>query len=423
MAYVPSLSSHSHCLIVVSCRVLCVCCCVSEADAQKKLKAKILAEKKAARRSSADGTSLPLSKRGSTEGSIAASAAPSGRQSSEGLHSAGGEGAGGGEIEFVENPDGTFTALARQSPTDSTQADDDADEDAAAREAEEQKPPEENYDIIFDGPKSPLIMATAAKHLHEMMRLIQEVPIEYRVEFINAYDDHGCSAIFFAIGPEHQECMQLLLDYGADPNHQNNKKNAPLHIACAIQNKKACRILIEHGANIQIENWQYQKPHEMVTERDKVSSTQAFLNLALETFQEKCANKEVFGTITRWQRSYYRSLYDIADVTDLGVLKYDVLEPMLDTMTPDGAITKPDPKWVFSFFKQWDVDKNGVISFPEFLHKITIMNNEKERIKKKLKRRQMLAAKRKKKKEAEAAKEEKKKEAAKALAETPASDA
>lgn len=57
--------------------------------------------------------------------------------------------------------------------------------------------------------------------------------------------------------------MQLLLDFGADPNHQNNKKNGPLHIACAIQNKKAAKILIEHGANIMLENWQYQKPHEV----------------------------------------------------------------------------------------------------------------------------------------------------------------
>ena len=51
----------------------------------------------------------------------------------------------------------------------------------------------------------------------------------------------------------------------------------------------------------------------MVTERDKVSSTQAYLNLVVETFAEKVANKEVFANVTRHQRSYYRSLYDIAD--------------------------------------------------------------------------------------------------------------
>jgi hypothetical protein len=168
----------------------------AEAEAQKQLKAKILAEKKAARRNSATA-SQPMSSRGSHAGSLIASGAPSGRQSSEGLHSAGGDGTGeaAGEIDFVENEDGTFTAHARASPIGSTAAEDDADEDAAAREAEETKAPEENFDIIFDGPKSPLIMATAARQVHEMMRLIQEVPIEYRVEFVNAYDDHGCSAI------------------------------------------------------------------------------------------------------------------------------------------------------------------------------------------------------------------------------------
>lgn len=53
----------------------------------------------------------------------------------------------------------------------------------------------------------------------------------------------------------------------------------------------------------------------MVTERDKVSSTQAYLNLVVEQFQERVANKEVFANVTRHQRSYYRSIYDIADST------------------------------------------------------------------------------------------------------------
>ena len=56
----------------------------------------------------------------------------------------------------------------------------------------------------------------------------------------------------------------------------------------------------------------------MVTERDKVSSTQAYLNLVVETFAEKVANKEVFANVTRHQRSYYRSLYDIADWSQCG---------------------------------------------------------------------------------------------------------
>jgi hypothetical protein len=310
-----------------------------EAAAAKKLKDLKLKEMKAARR-------LSQGSQGGSDSARAARSAdgsplPSGRQSASNLQpdGSGGEGvsaaaAEGDEVDFIENEDGTFTAVPRGagagylSDAAAQEAQDLADEAAAQAAAEaEEKKAEENYDIIFDGPKSPLIMATAAKHLHEMSRLISEVPIEYRVEFVNAYDDHGCSAIFFAIGPEHQECMQLLLDYGADANHQNNKKNGPLHIACAIQNKKAARILIEHGATITLENWQYQKPHEMVPERDKVSSMQAYMNLCVEQFAEKVANKEVFAGVTRHQRSYYRSIYDIADIKQIGALKYDTVEP------------------------------------------------------------------------------------------------
>ena len=96
------------------------------------------------------------------------------------------------------------------------------------------------------------------------------------------------------------------------------------------------------------------------------------------------------------------------------MLKYDVIDPLLLSAPADfsgasaasSAPLHPEAKWIFSFFSGWDADKNGVISFPEFLHKIVASLNEKERLKKKAKRRQMMLAKRKKKREAEAAKKQ-----------------
>jgi hypothetical protein len=68
----------------------------------------------------------------------------------------------------------------------------------------------------------------------------------------------------------------------------------------------------------------------MVPERDKVSSMQAYMNLCVEQFAEKVANKEVFAGVTRHQRSYYRSIYDIADIKQIGALKYDTVEPSVE---------------------------------------------------------------------------------------------
>jgi hypothetical protein len=137
----------------------------------------------------------------------------------------------------------------------------------------------------------------------------------------------------------------------------------------------------------------------MVTERDKVSPTQAYLNLMVEAFQEKIAKKEVYGNITRHQRSYYRSIFDIADAKQLGVLKYEVVERLLDSCTADGGLTKADPAWAFKFFSLWDEDKNGVIGFAEFLHKVITVVNEKAKLKKKQQKKAQAAQKRKKKKE------------------------
>lgn len=152
-------------------------------------------------------------------------------------------------------------------------------------------------------------------------------------------------SIFFAIGIDHLDVMQLLLDYGSDVNHCNNKKNTPLHIACALQNKRAAKVLIEHGANIQAENWQYQKPHEMVIERDKVSPMQAYLNACVEAYQEKVANKEIFKEVTKEQRAYYRSMFDITDTSE-----YTVRERMRYSENVHIVVAAADIPPLLSFF-------------------------------------------------------------------------
>jgi hypothetical protein len=70
-------------------------------------------------------------------------------------------------------------------------------------------------DIVLTTSKSPLIMASIAGRIDEIKTLIQEQPIEIRVEYVNQYDEIGCSAIFFVLDPERANCLQLLLDYGA----------------------------------------------------------------------------------------------------------------------------------------------------------------------------------------------------------------
>ena len=40
---------------------------------------------------------------------------------------------------------------------------------------------------------------------------------------VDLVDSNGCTALFYAVTLGHADCAQLLLNYGANPNHQDNK--------------------------------------------------------------------------------------------------------------------------------------------------------------------------------------------------------
>lgn len=167
-------------------------------------------------------------------------------------------------------------------------------------------------ELRYDTPKTPLFIAVIGNKYETVKTLIHEQPIYVRIEFVNQYDDNGNSPIFYALQPEYQDILLLLLDYGVDPCFTNNRKTTPLHLGCALNVKKSIKILIDYGADVQMENWEYQQPHQMVKEADKVSAMQAYLNSTYEAHKEAIKEKKKHA-VNRYQRSYVRSIFDIAD--------------------------------------------------------------------------------------------------------------
>ncbi|CAB0042407.1 unnamed protein product [Trichogramma brassicae] len=52
-----------------------------------------------------------------------------------------------------------------------------------------------------------------------------------------------------AVGNENQEMVQILLEYGTNPNLTNELGKTPLHYAVGSQNRNIVRVLLENGAN------------------------------------------------------------------------------------------------------------------------------------------------------------------------------
>lgn len=49
---------------------------------------------------------------------------------------------------------------------------------------------------------------------------------------------------------DYAECVQLLLEHGADVNCRNASQQTPLHLACLSQSISSVEILLKHGANV-----------------------------------------------------------------------------------------------------------------------------------------------------------------------------
>ena len=77
---------------------------------------------------------------------------------------------------------------------------------------------------------------------------------------VSHFDENNQSALITAIENNHIEIAQLLLNAKADPNHQRNDGNTPLHIACYKGYTQLAVLLMDFGTNPAITNENGQTP-------------------------------------------------------------------------------------------------------------------------------------------------------------------
>jgi hypothetical protein len=84
-----------------------------------------------------------------------------------------------------------------------------------------------------------------------------QVLLEYGVD-VNAQNDAGCTPLDFASRDGHRNdsrVVQLLIDHGADPNTRASRSGfTPLHRASENGRIEVVRLLIEHGANVEMQD-------------------------------------------------------------------------------------------------------------------------------------------------------------------------
>lgn len=82
---------------------------------------------------------------------------------------------------------------------------------------------------------------------------------------VDQRDRAGHTALFYAVTYGHYEAAKRLLDYGANPNHQDHRLRTPPHCAAAKGQMRMLKLLKQYTASFEIQNYRGDLPvHEAV---------------------------------------------------------------------------------------------------------------------------------------------------------------
>lgn len=93
-------------------------------------------------------------------------------------------------------------------------------------------------------------------------------------DYVNASDSNGSTALFHSCWPGYIDTCKLLLEAGANVNHQNVKQNTVLHFACYRQHYELISLFISYNANPTLINVNYKvcyKECDTLPERIRVA--------------------------------------------------------------------------------------------------------------------------------------------------------
>jgi len=112
----------------------------------------------------------------------------------------------------------------------------------------------ENFEEM-DANLSPkdLFNAVVVQDLNTIRKILTSVPKEKSLDFINYVDDNGTTPLHQAVCLGDEEIVSLLLEKGADCNIQDNNGTSPLMIATCENNASIVQLLLKREAKVEFQ--------------------------------------------------------------------------------------------------------------------------------------------------------------------------
>lgn len=152
--------------------------------------------------------------------------------------------------------------------------------------------------------------AVASGDLDRVRTLCLHVPAPERVEFVNSFSP---ALLFNCVAGGHTAIMELLLNFGADPNatQPDRLQNTPLHCACACLHTDCISILLKWGASQSLVNGDSALPFEVAPVEHQKPLIEWMAKVSAFFFNS--AWVKASPVLTRAQRAAMRRSFDMID--------------------------------------------------------------------------------------------------------------
>jgi len=196
----------------------------------------------------------------------------------------------------------------------------------------------------------------------DVLREIQNLVPFDRFDFLNRRDEAGNTVLHLICEKQNPESLETLLDFGADANVYNNEKNSPLHVCGSKNEMKMAKILIFHGAKIDAKNAKEQNVWQMVDDGFDRKRMEKHVKLQYKNFLKKIKGKFTIYPEARLFAEY-KAAFDLFDVDSSGFIDKSEMKQVMSALLAD----EPTFEEVEEFFSWIDADKDGKVSFEEYL--------------------------------------------------------
>ncbi|XP_067833534.1 ankyrin repeat and SOCS box protein 8-like isoform X2 [Heptranchias perlo] len=100
--------------------------------------------------------------------------------------------------------------------------------------------------------------------------------VELLINRVNATDGYHRAALHYAAEKD-VSCVEILLEFGADPNAPDGNMDTPLHWASFKDSHECVRLLLENGARVEAADYNQDTPLSWAASRGNLESTRVLL--------------------------------------------------------------------------------------------------------------------------------------------------